>query len=264
MELATDKMIAEKDGGIGWMTFNSPERRNAISVAMRHAILQILEDFDADDGVRVVVMKGAGGQAFVSGADISEFEKVRNTAEQRAAYAELSARVDQAYLDLNKPLIAMINGFCLGGGLGTALSADIRIAADDAQFGIPAARMGLGYPYKSLRRLIDVVGPAYAKEVMFTARRFSAEEALRMGLVNRVVPVAELEGTVRELAATIAQNAPLTVRASKTIVNEAMKDPDARDEALCDRLYEECMASEDYKEGRHAFMEKRKPVFAGR
>lgn len=264
MQLATDKMIAEKDGGIGWMTFNSPERRNAMSVAMRHAILEILEDFNADDEVRVVVMKGAGGQAFVSGADISEFEKVRNTAEQRAAYAELSGRVDAAFLTLHKPLIAMINGFCLGGGLGTALSADIRIAADDAQFGIPAARMGLGYPFRNLKRLIGVVGPAYAKEVMFTARRFSAEEALRMGLVNRVVPVVDLEGAVRELATTIAGNAPLTVRASKTIVDEAMQDPEGRDEALCERLYEECMASEDYKEGRRAFMEKRKPEFAGR
>ncbi len=264
MQLATDQMIAEKDAGIGWITFNNPARRNAISVAMRHAILQIMEDFGTDDGVRVIVMKGAGGKAFVSGADISEFEKERNTEEQRAAYAALSQRVSDAMNSMEKPMVAMINGFCLGGGLGTALTADIRIAADDAQFGIPAARMGLGYPYRGMKALVDVVGPAYAKEIMFTARRFSAEEALRIGLVNRVVPVAALEETVRELAATIAANAPLTVRASKAIIGEALKDEGARDMALCERLAEGCMASEDYKEGRRAFMEKRPPAFVGR
>ncbi len=264
MQLATDRMIAEKESGIGWMTFNSPERRNAISIEMRHAILEIYADFAADDAVRVVVLKGAGGKAFVSGADISEFEKVRNTEEQRKVYSELSERVNQALISLEKPMIAMINGFCLGGGLGTALTADIRIAADDASFGIPAARMGLGYPYRNLKVLIDLVGPAYAKEIMFTARRFTAQEALAMGLVNRVVPAAELEDTVRELAATIAQNAPLTVRGSKAIVGEAVKDAGQRDMALCERVAEACMASEDYIEDRRAFMEKRRPEFTGR
>ncbi len=264
MQLATDRMIAEKESGIGWMTFNSPERRNAISIEMRHAILEIYADFAADDAVRVVVLKGAGGKAFVSGADISEFEKERNTEEQRRAYSALSERVNEALTSMEKPVIAMINGFCLGGGLGTALSADIRIAADDAQFGIPAARMGLGYPFRGLKALVDLVGPACAKEIMFTARRFSAEEALGMGLINRVVPVAELEDTVREMASGIAQNAPLTVRASKTIIGEALKDADSRNMELCASLAEACMASEDYKEGRRAFMEKRKPAFVGR
>ena len=264
MQLATDRMIAEKDSGIGWMTFNNPERRNALSIEMRHAILEIYADFAADEAVRVIVMKGAGGKAFVSGADISQFENERNTEQQRRAYTELSERVNEALTTMEKPVIAMINGFCLGGGLGTALTADFRIAADDAQFGIPAARMGLGYPFRGLKALIDVVGPAYAKEIMFTARRFSAEEALRIGLVNRVVPVAELDDTVRGIAAGIAENAPLTVRASKAIIGEALKDVDMRDMALCARLAEACMASEDFKEGRRAFMEKRKPAFVGR
>lgn len=262
--MPSDKMLKEKTGAIGWMTFNNPERHNAVSLEMWEAAASILADFADDGDVRVIVVTGAGGKAFVSGADISEFEKERNTEEQRRAYSALSERVNEALTSMEKPVIAMINGFCLGGGLGTALTADIRIAADDAQFGIPAARMGLGYPFRGLKALVDLVGPACAKEIMFTARRFSAAEALGMGLINRVVPVAELEDTVREMASGIAQNAPLTVRASKAIIGEALKDAEARDMALCASLAEACMASEDYKEGRRAFMEKRKPAFVGR
>ena len=165
---------------------------------------------------------------------------------------------------LDKPLIAMIRGYCLGGGLAVALNADLRIAADDARFGIPAARLSIGYPYAGIRKLIDLVGPAAAKEILFTGERFAAADALRIGLVNRVVPAAALEDEVRALATTIAGNAPLTIRAAKTIVAEALKDPDARDLDLCERLVAECMASEDYVEGRRAFLEKRKPVFKGR
>jgi enoyl-CoA hydratase/carnithine racemase len=264
LTLATDKMIAEKTDGIGWMTFNNPARRNAIGFAMREAILEILADFESDPDVRVIVMKGAGDKAFVSGSDISEFAERRATPEQREIYDALSARVGAAYNNIEKPLIAMIQGFCLGGGLGTAMQADLRIASDDSQFGIPAANLSIGYPYHNMKKIIDVVGPAKTKEIMFTGRRFSAAEALAMGLVNQVVPVDALEEAVYELAATIAGNAPLTIRASKTIVNEAMKNPEDRDLALCQEQVDSCMNSKDFAEGRTAFMEKRKPKFVGK
>ena len=264
LTLATEKMIAEKKDGIGWMTFNNPARRNAIGFAMREAILEILSDFENDPDVRVIVMKGAGDKAFVSGSDISEFAERRATPEQREVYDALSARVNEAYVQIDKPLIAMIRGFCLGGGLGTAMQADIRIASDDSQFGIPAAKLSIGYPFHNMKKIIDVVGPAKTKEIMFTGRRFSAEEAVAMGLVNQIVPVEALEETVHELAATIAGNAPLTIRASKTIVNEAMKNPEDRDLAMCQELVDTCMNSADFSEGRTAFMEKRKPNFIGK
>ena len=264
MKISTDKMLAEKGDGVGWMTFNNPERHNALSVEMRYGILEILEDFSADDSVRVVVMKGAGEKAFVSGADISQFEKQRASAEQQAEYSALSARVEEAMNALEKPLVAMIRGYCLGGGLGLALNADIRIASEDSRFGIPAARLSIGYPYKGLKKLIDLVGPSRTKEILFTAHRYSAAEAYEMGLINRVVPVEALEGAVRDMAAGIVQNAPLTIRATKQIVAEAIKDPADRDLARCEALVRACMESEDYVEGRRAFMEKRKPAFSGR
>jgi len=264
MELATDRMTAEKDGPIGWMTFNNPERRNALTVEMREAMLEILAEFAADDAVRVVVMKGAGDRAFVSGADISQFEQERASDEQRRRYMALSNRVEAALTSLEKPLVAMIRGYCLGGGMGVALTADIRVAAEDAQFGIPAARLSIGYPYPAIRKVMDLIGPSRTKEMLFTARRYDAAEALAMGLVNRVVPAAALEDAVRGMAETMAGNAPLAIRATKACVAEALKDESARDRTRCDALVEACMAGEDYIEGRRAFMEKRKPVFRGR
>ncbi len=264
MKLDTVNMLAEKSDGIGWMTFNNPERRNALSVAMRHAILQILEDFAADDSVRSIVMTGAGDKAFVSGADISEFEKLRASPEQQAEYHALSARVDDAFRSLDKPLIAMIRGFCLGGGLGTALSADMRFAAEGSQFGIPAARLSIGYPFAGIKKLMDLVGPAYAKEMLYTARRFSAEEALRIGLINRLVPADELKRTVTEIGLMIAENAPLAIYNAKINVDNVLMDRVDRDMEACVAAGKACMESEDYIEGRTAFMEKRKPVFKGR
>ncbi|MPY68694.1 MAG: enoyl-CoA hydratase [Alphaproteobacteria bacterium] len=264
MKLATEKMIAEKDGPIGWMVFNNPERRNALSVEMREAMLQIIEDFAADDSIRVVVMKGAGDKAFVSGADISQFEKERASDEQRQRYMALSNRVERALTTLEKPLVAMIRGYCLGGGLGVALTADIRVAAEDAQFGIPAARLSIGYPFEAIRKVMDLVGPSRTKDILFTARRIAAAEALAIGLVNRVVPVPALEDEVRAMAEGMAVNAPLTIRATKACVAEALKDESVRDRARCDALVDACMAGEDYVEGRSAFMEKRPPVFKGR
>ncbi len=263
LKLATEKMQALKKDGIGWMTFNNPARRNAIGFAMREAILKIISDFETDPEVRVIVMRGAGDKSFVSGSDISEFSERRATPEQREVYDALSARVNDAYANINKPLIAMIRGFCIGAGIGTAIHADIRIAAEGSQFGVPAAKLGLGYAFRNMKKIIDIVGPAKTKEILFTARRYSGEEALAMGLINQLVPADKLEEVVHDLASTIAANAPLTIHATKVIVAEAAKDPDKRDISLCDQLVENCMLSEDYKEGRTAFMEKRTPQFRG-
>lgn len=262
--LATDMMGATVADGVGTMTYNNPARHNAVNHEMRLAIIDILTAFAADPEVRVVVIAGAGGKAFVSGADISEFDTKRSTPEQIEAYRAVSRRVETAYAALDKPLIAMIGGYCLGGGLNTALNADIRIAAEGSRFGIPAARLGLGFGFDSVRKLVSIVGPANAAEILFTAQRFTDAEALQMGLVNRVVPEDALETTVREMAAAIAANAPLTIRSLAVNLSEAVKDPAERDADKCARLIEACMASEDYIEGRRAFREKRPPVFKGR
>ena len=264
MQLATDKMIARVDGHIGWMIFNNPTRRNAVSLAMREAMAQIFDTWAVDDDVRVLVMCGAGDKAFVSGADISEFKERRDNAAAAAEYAAASARASDAMERFEKPIIAMIRGYCIGGGLATALAADIRIAADDAQFGIPAARLGLGYQMAGLRKLTDVVGPAIASEIMFSARRFDAARALAVGLVNEVVPVAELEASTRQLAGEIVANAPLTIRASKAAIKAIHGNPQEADLEHVDQLIKDCFDSEDYREGREAFAAKRAPVFKGR
>src|SRR5690242_18311750 len=211
----TSKMIAEKDGAVGRIVFNNPARHNAVSLEMWQAMATIMRDFDNDDQVRVIVVSGAGGKAFVSGADISEFKEKRNSEEAAAEYAKISEAGRKALAETLKPTIAMIRGYCIGGGLATALACDLRIAAEGSKFGIPAAKLGLGYAYDGIRKLIDIVGPAYAREIFYTARQFTTEEALRMGLVNRVLPDAELEGYVKGYCDTIAANAPLTVRPAK-------------------------------------------------
>ena len=260
----TSKMIMEKDGPIGRLIFNNPARHNAVSLDMWEAVTRIIDDFERDGATRVIVVSGAGGRAFVSGADISEFKEKRASEEAVAAYSRVSEGARQRIENTPKPTIAMIQGYCIGGGVGTALACDLRIAAEGSRFGIPAAKLGLGYGYDGIRRLIELVGPACAREIFYTARQFSAEEALRMGLVNQVVPPDKLESYVKDYCEMIAANAPLTIRSVKAIVREAMKDDAERDLAVCKRLVEECFASEDYAEGRTAFMEKRKPVFKGR
>ncbi len=260
----TEKMIAEKEGAIGWITFNNPARHNAVSMAMWEALSDIVRDFAADDAIRVIVVKGAGDKAFVSGADISEFKEKRSSPESTRIYNELAGNANEELRLVGKPTIAMIRGYCIGGGMSVALSCDMRIAADGARFGVPAAKLGLGYEFKGVRKLVDVVGPSFAKEIFYTARQFSTDEALAMGLLNRVVPGAQLEAYVREYAQTIGANAPLTVASIKTLVDEAVKDESKRDLALCQRVVDRCFASEDYVEGRTAFMEKRKPMFKGR
>jgi enoyl-CoA hydratase/carnithine racemase len=260
----TDKMIGRKDGAIGYVIFNNPERHNAVSLEMWEATSRILADFRADDAVRVVVLAGAGTKAFVSGADISKFDSERASEE---AVAHYNRQTEKTYSDIHefpKPTIAMIRGYCVGGGVGIATCCDIRIASQDSRFAVPAAKLGLGYDYPGLKRLIDIVGGSFAKEIFFTARQFDAEEARTMGLVNRVVADGELEAYVKGYAETIAANAPLTIGSVKLIVREALKDESRRDTAAMAESVRRCFASRDYVEGRTAFMEKRKPRFTGR
>jgi enoyl-CoA hydratase len=259
----TDKMLSRKDGRVGYVIFNNPERRNAVSLDMWARTAEILEEFASDDEVRVVVLTGAGGKAFVSGADVSRFESERASLDAIKTYNVTVERANASIHEFPKPTIAMIRGYCIGGGVGLAVCCDLRICSDNSRFAIPAAKLGLGYGYAGMKRLTDVVGPAFAKEIFFTARQFDAEEARMMGLVNRIVPQAELEDYVKTYADTIAANAPLTVKTAKYIVNEAMKDESKRDLAHCRQLVEQCFASNDYTEGRRAFMEKRTPAFTG-
>jgi enoyl-CoA hydratase len=262
-ENKTDKMLSRKEGPVGYVIFNNPERHNAVSLDMWAATAKILDSFAKDDEVRVVVLTGAGGKAFVSGADISKFESERATLDATKHY---NATVEKAYggvQEFPKPTIAMIRGYCIGGGLGLAVCCDLRICSDNSRFAVPAAKLGLGYSYAGLRRLADVVGPAFTREIFYTARQFDTAEALAMGLVNRVVPQAELESYVKNYAETIAANAPLTVKAVKYIVGEMMKDESKRNLARCAEMVEQCFTSQDFIEGRRAFMEKRKPSFKG-
>jgi len=258
------QVIAERTGGIGWLVFDNPERHNAVSLEMWEQLAAAMRDFDADDEIRVIIVRGEGGKSFVSGADISKFESERAA---KDAVERYDAATEAAYAlleDTPKPTIAMIEGYCIGGGANVALCCDLRIAGENAKFAIPAAKLGLGYGYSRIRRVIGMIGPAFAKEIFFTARQFTAAEAIAMGLVNRVVPNAELREFVEHYAATIAENAPLTVTAIKQIVGEALKDPADRDLEHCAALVRACFESEDYVEGRAAFRERRKPVFKGR
>jgi enoyl-CoA hydratase len=263
MKLSTEKMIAKKDGAIGFMLFNNPARHNAVSVEMWQAVPEILDAYEKDDAVRVIIIAGVGGKAFISGADISEFGEKRSSREATLAYNTLVEKASDRLLSCRKPTIAMIQGYCIGGGVAISLCCDLRIASDNSRFGVPAAKLGLGYAYPGIKRLADVVGPAFAKEIFFTARQFDAQEAAQMGLVNRVRPAAELETYVKDYAAIIAGNAPLTVETVKLCVGEYARDPEKRDLAACQAAVDRCFASADYIEGRTAFMEKRKPVFRG-
>ena len=260
----SERIVAEKQGPIGWLTFNNPARRNAISIDMWEAIPKALDRFEQDPDVRVIVLKGEGDKAFVSGADVSQYEKQRSSAEGIQYYEEIAGRVTERLQSCDKVVIAMIRGYCLGAGVNIALCCDLRIAAEDAKLGIPAAKLGLGYRAASLKNLVDIVGPAYAREVLITGRHFSAGEAKTMGLVHRVAPVAELEALVLEYCAMISENAPLTIRASKRTVRELLKSSATFDAEACAVLVKACFESEDYIEGRRAFMEKRKPLFQGK
>jgi enoyl-CoA hydratase/carnithine racemase len=246
------------------MIVNNPERHNAMGVEMFGAVPRIVDAFQDDPDVRVVIVRGAGEKAFVSGGDISQFGEQRTTPEARANYNRGSNLSWNAWDGLDKPVIAMIRGYCLGGGLLLAMKADIRIASEGSQFGIPAARLGLGYPLSGVEALMSLCGPAHTAEILFSGRRLSAAEALAAGLLNRVVPDDELEPAVLDLASAISVNAPLTVRACKVAIREARRSDGDRDYDRLEKLIEECFKSEDYTEGKAAFMEKRPPRFTGR
>ena len=263
LELNTERMQAHVEDGIGWMIFNHPQRHNALSLEMWQAIGDILEHFSNNDAVRVVIMRGAGGKAFVSGADISEFDSQRANAEQRQSYGKIAGRASRWLAELPKPLIALIEGYCIGGGLATALAADIRFATPNSRFGIPAAKLGLGYEFEGLAKLARLVGPSRARDIMFSARFMEADEAHGMGLINFIEPSDNIEAACLAYAERIAGNAPLTIKATKAALNtwEAGSEPEAVNTVR--DMVDACFNSEDYKEGRSAFAAKRPPKFQG-
>jgi enoyl-CoA hydratase/carnithine racemase len=261
--MSSDKILGDVQDGIGHIVFNNPEKRNAVPLDMWQRVVDLLNDYENDPAVRLVVLSGAGGKAFVSGADISKFGSERATREAVAEYGRVTGAVYTRLQGFPKPTIAKIDGYCVGGGVAVAACCDIRICGEGSKFAIPAAKLGLGYQAKYVKRLSDLVGPSFTKEIFFTARLFDADEARIMGLVNRVVPEAELDAYVADYAERITGNAPLTIAALKAAVGELGKDAGERDMARCDAMVEACFASQDYIEGRTAFMEKRKPEFTG-
>jgi len=261
--MTTEKMLSRVKDGVGYITFNNPEKHNAVSIEMWDALEQILDGFRSSQDIRAIVLNGAGGKAFVSGADISKFDKERSSKEAVLSYNKRTQKVYENLETFPKPTIAMIDGYCIGGGLNLAVCCDIRICSEKSKFAMPAAKLSLGYPFSSIKRLFDVMGPGMAKHFMFTAEKISASEALACGLVQKLVSEDSIDSYVKDYALNIANNAPLTIKAMKQIGIEILKKSDERDLLLCEKLASACFDSEDYKEGRKAFMEKRKPNFQG-
>ena len=264
MTAADGKILAIRTGAIGMLGINNPERRNALSLDMWQAASETLEKFAEDEAVRALVVFGAGGKAFASGADISKFEEERTGADAVRHYREVSGRVYERLESFPKPTIAQISGYCIGGGLALALCCDMRFCAEDARFGVPAARLGIGYRPASQKRLFDLVGPGYGAEMMFTGRQVDAVEAARIGLVNRVLPNDKLEDFIADQTGRIAGNAPLSLATAKAVGIAIAKGHFATREEALQGMTERCYASEDYSEGKAAFAEKREPKFTGR
>ena len=256
-------LLVEKKGSVGWIVFNQPQKRNAINGAMWRGIPPAMKQFDADAEVRCVAFRGAGTEAFSAGADISEFQKIRAERESVSQYDGLLDEVLHSIQDSRKPSLAMIHGFCMGGGLEIALACDLRYCGDSAQFAIPAAKLGLAYNVEGHKRLLETVGHARAREIMFTGRRYDAADGLAMGLVHEIVADAELEGFVNGVLKTLCENAPLAIANSKTIIEEYVKASGLPDHKAMDAAIDRAARSADYEEGRKAFMEKRKPKFRG-
>lgn len=262
--MSEGKIVAEKEGHLGRVIFDNVAKHNAMSKAMWDGLADTMQAFDADDAVRVIVLEGAGNKAFVSGADISKFENERANVDRIKEYG---VSVNRAYGSVQhalKPTIAKIDGYCYGGGMGIAVCTDLRFCSENSSFCIPAAKLGVGYGHENTKVLMDLVGPSYTKEIFYTGRRFSAEEAQKMGLVNNILPKAELDAYVDTYVETMAGNAPLSLKTTNLIVNELLKQESERNIDLCRQLVDECAASQDIEEGRKAFMEKRKPAFVGR
>jgi enoyl-CoA hydratase len=261
---ADGKILQSVTDGVGVITFNNPKKRNAMSLDMWQGLGHALIELRDDPEVRVVILVGASDEAFVSGADISQFEKTRHNAQASEEYAKRSAAERALLADYPKPTIACIRGFCLGGGMQVAMLADIRIAAENSPFGIPAAKLGIAYGYDGLKNLVSLVGPSWARLLMYTGMRIDSAEAMRIGLVDRVVPDTELWNATLDIALTISGNAPLAIQAARITIAQVLKDPDERDMDAIKAIGTACMDSEDFREGRRAFMEKRKPQFTGR
>lgn len=257
----TPHVQAFRDGSIAWLVLNRPERRNALNRDMWAAIPPLMNSFDEDISIRVVVIRGAGTEAFAAGADISEFGEARNDAAAARAYEELNGAAFSAIRACSKPVVAMVQGFCIGGGLAIALACDLRVADGTALFALPPARLGLAYPLDGLRDLAATVGSAVAKDLLFTARRVTADEALRIGLINRLA--SDIDSETRALCGGIAGGAPLTIAHAKRAIDLAAGRPGHVTEAEVHSLAVRCFNSQDYAEGRTAFAEKRKPVFRG-
>ncbi|EQB11802.1 enoyl-CoA hydratase [Sphingobium lactosutens] len=260
--METGHLRLEQDGSIAQIIIDNPAKRNAMSLSMWEQLDSILADIGED--IRCIIVTGAGDKAFVSGADISEFQSARSGAADIRYYDQTAEAAMQRLFDMPQPTIAMISGYCIGGGVALALCCDVRIASDDSQFAVPAVRVGLGYGVTNLNKLVRVIGIAAARDIMLSGRRFDAEEALRLHLISKVVPREKLLAHVADYSAQMAANAPLTQRAIKATLNIFSRAVPSADLDQCDALAEQCFLSEDYQEGTRAYMEKRKPLFRGR
>jgi enoyl-CoA hydratase len=259
----TERVNSWLDETTLFIEFNNPVRHNALSVDMWEAVPILLARAELDHRVRLVVFQGAGTKAFVSGADISQFEDMRAAREAVTRYEAMAEAALMGIYNFSKPTLACIQGYCIGGGVNVAISCDMRISSDNAVFSVPAARLGLGYRYSAMKNLVDLIGPSAAKDLFFTARRIDGIEAHRLGLVNRICPVDQLATLLTEYKSALANNAPLTIQAAKAITREVLKASPEIDVAMCQQLIRGCFDSADYAEGRKAFMEKRQPVFVG-